>query len=108
MNVDSNMFENWFTTTTPQGQQVSLWDNILNAGGQVINSLPDVVDGIIDTKLDAERKTQTEKTENIASTNPNVAGEANSKNPMNNQNMMMGMYVVGGLLATVVLIKVLK
>jgi hypothetical protein len=108
MNIDSNMFENWFKTTSPQGQQTSLWDNLLNAGGEVINSLPDVVDGIIDSKLDAEVKNQTGKNENISSTNPNVAGEANAVNPLNNQNVMMGVYVVGGILVTAILIKALK
>ncbi|AUR89584.1 TMhelix containing protein [Vibrio phage 1.125.O._10N.286.49.F5] len=108
MNVDSNLFENWFGTTSAQGQQTSLWDKLVNAGGQVIDTLPDIVDGVVDSKLNAEIKNKTETTENITSTNPSVSGSANQLTFLKDPKVMYGGLAIGGIIAAAILIKALK
>ncbi|AUR83896.1 TMhelix containing protein [Vibrio phage 1.044.O._10N.261.51.B8] len=108
MNIDSNPFENFFATTTPNQQQTGIWDSIIGAGSEIIGSLPDVVDGVIGNALNGKEQEKVDSNQNITSSDPSVSGDANKPSVMVDNTGKYILYGFGGLITLVVVAKLIK
>ncbi len=105
---DNGWFENFFTPATSDSDKASLWDTILNSGGQIIGAIPTYADDLITGVISKE---VTQQNENITSKEPAVSAEANAmtaSSMLKNDNVKYALYGVGAFTAIAVLIKLIK
>ena len=75
--LDTNPFENFFTNAT-NSESEGLWDSLIDAGGNVIDKIPETADGLFSSWWSEEQEDKVSENENITSSSPAVAGSANA------------------------------